>query len=746
MRSRTLSKLLFLPVMIFCLAIAHGQQLVRPADRVRDAKQRQLIFSPVATKAYIIPAASVAGVAVKREVTDFAAFEVNNMVQQMAGAANGAMELTLPMPGGSTITLELVETNIYTPGYVTRINDGQLFTGSTAKHYQGIVKNKPNSVAAISILEGEIAGFFSKEDGNYVVGRTEKLFESQHAVNVVYKEAQLVNKLLAREAFSGSSPASPVNEGISLEAVTLTSKCVRVYIENDYDVYLWKGSIAAVQAYASGLFNQVQALFSNDGIKMALAGIQIFTTPTFYSGATDFGPVIQDFNKRPPNFPIHHDVGMAIIRRLLGIGSAPEAGQFKGLCSNNAGGKTVYVSNVGDYLNLPSYSKTVHAATRGIGHMLGSEYTRDCKWNGNNTPIDGCAKPFVVAGENLNCPPIPPIPSGGGTIMSFCNLTSVGVNFSLGFGPQPAARIRAYVEGASCLGTTCLEPCYPPLNPSTSNILSTSANISWTANGSALNYTYEYKKTTSTTWTTGGTITGTSATLTGLTSLTGYDWRVRTNCPGTNNSSSYVQAQFTTLNTANCATPTGAAATSNNSCGFSTIYWNPVPGALSYRLEYKIRGTTNWLVWETAYTNTVYTFLATTDLPGGFHDWRVAANCAGGMSPYATGIFRNYVCPESVSAKPVTGSEENNFNNSLSIFPQPASGTLNIHFRSASRAKEKIMIRLFDVHGRSVLEKPVAANYGNNNVQLDINRIPPALYILKLNINGKEVLRKVQVK
>ena len=74
------------------------------------------------------------------------------------------------------------------------------------------------------------------------------------------------------------------------------------------------------------------------------------------------------------------------------------------------------------------------------GHLLGSDHTHDCAWNGNNTKIDACGDfaGYTVTG----CPQtVPALPAGGGTIMSYCHLTTVGINFSLGFGPQPKAVI-----------------------------------------------------------------------------------------------------------------------------------------------------------------------------------------------------------------------------------------------------------------------------------------------------------------
>jgi hypothetical protein len=83
--------------------------------------------------------------------------------------------------------------------------------------------------------------------------------------------------------------------------------------------------------------------------------------------------------------------------------------------------------------------------THEMGHLMGSRHTHACVWNGNNTAIDGCA-----ATEG-NCPQ-PPIPAGGGTIMSYCHLQGVGINFNNGFGPQPTAAILNNIEAVgNCL-------------------------------------------------------------------------------------------------------------------------------------------------------------------------------------------------------------------------------------------------------------------------------------------------------
>ena len=100
------------------------------------------------------------------------------------------------------------------------------------------------------------------------------------------------------------------------------------------------------------------------------------------------------------------------------------------------------------YNNFPTYSWSVFVITHEFGHLFGSRHTHACVWNGNDTAIDGCA-----GNVEGNCP-LPGYPANGGTIMSYCHLQSVGINFNLGFGPQPGNVIRNSVNNASCL-----QPC-----------------------------------------------------------------------------------------------------------------------------------------------------------------------------------------------------------------------------------------------------------------------------------------------
>jgi hypothetical protein len=85
--------------------------------------------------------------------------------------------------------------------------------------------------------------------------------------------------------------------------------------------------------------------------------------------------------------------------------------------------------------------------THEMGHLMGSNHTHSCVWNGNNTAIDGCAATEGSCARPGN-------PSNGGTIMSYCHLQGVGINFNNGFGPQPSAVILNKIANAG----SCLDP------------------------------------------------------------------------------------------------------------------------------------------------------------------------------------------------------------------------------------------------------------------------------------------------
>lgn len=172
--------------------------------------------------------------------------------------------------------------------------------------------------------------------------------------------------------------------------------------------------------------------------------------------------------------------------------------------------------------------------------------------------------------------------------------------------------------------------CNNPSGLSSSSITSSSATLSWNAVSGAVSYKVDYKLSSDTSWTIiQSATTSTSVNLSGLNALTGYDWRVRTNCSSGN--SNYTQSAFTTLSS--CGDPSGLAAATTASA--ATLSWSAVSGALSYSVDYKLSSSGTWI----STSGTSSTSLSLTSLSAGRYDWRIQANCSSGSSGWVISDF-----------------------------------------------------------------------------------------------------------
>lgn len=170
-----------------------------------------------------------------------------------------------------------------------------------------------------------------------------------------------------------------------------------------------------------------------------------------------------------------------------------------------------------------------------------------------------------------------------------------------------------------------------------SAITNTTANVSWTALGGALNYDVDYKLNSSGTWINAATTTTSlSVALSGLTQGSLYDYRVRANCTGA--TGAYAQAQFTTTSPASCNAPAGLASSAITASS-ATVSWGAVSGAANYDVDYKLNSSGTWINAATATASTSVGLSGLT--ASSLYDWRVRANCTaiGLSSAYAQAQF-----------------------------------------------------------------------------------------------------------
>jgi trimeric autotransporter adhesin len=168
-------------------------------------------------------------------------------------------------------------------------------------------------------------------------------------------------------------------------------------------------------------------------------------------------------------------------------------------------------------------------------------------------------------------------------------------------------------------------------------ITNNDATLQWASATEAVSYDVDYKLNSTTTWTNAATATTSlSASVTGLSEGSLYDYRVRANCAAA--TGTYTTAQFTTTAPATCNAPATLTATNTTSTGTS-INWSATNGAASYDVEYKLSTDASWTIVATATTATTASISGLS--ASSVYDWRVKANCTavGLTSAFAQAQF-----------------------------------------------------------------------------------------------------------
>ncbi len=384
----------------------------------------------------------------------FQVFETGDEVMgEIIARAPEVLRLQVPAVDGRALVLELVKVNITTEDFrLLESQQQQPVATPAAVHYQGVVAGEPGSLVAFSFWDHELSGLISlPRRGNMSLGKLSSVgarSDTRH-LYVLYDDSEVFANLPFNCDVADTGVGYPINELREPDSRG-PNDCVRVYFEVDHDIFLEKGSTAAAYNYVMAIFNQAHILYSNASINLMVSEIFVWSTPSPYNGISSSAMLTQFQNVRTS---FNGNIGQLVSYRASG-GIAV----LSGLCHPITAARLSFASINSTYNNVPTYSFSVMVVAHELGHLLGSQHTHACVWNGNNTAIDGCAG-FVEG----SCS-VPSHPSGGGTIMSYCHISQVGINFSLGFGPQPSAVMRTRIGNAAC---TVPCPIIPPNPPDT---------------------------------------------------------------------------------------------------------------------------------------------------------------------------------------------------------------------------------------------------------------------------------------
>jgi hypothetical protein len=618
--------------------------------------------------------------------------------KELRSSQGSPVSLTMPWENGSSITLDLVPAKNFSDGFQVRAAS----TGEVANdvdkgvHYWGIVADNPASLVTISVFENEVIGMVEMDEDRFTIGLVPG---SQDKTHILFKDSDII-EARGFVCYTDDELHRIGEEASASDRAYNPDNCVRMYVETDYTLFQNKGSVANVTSYVTGVFSQVSALYTNESINLTLHELYVWDVADPYTGPSsiDYLNQFRDELNGVYNGDLAH---------LVGINGLGGVAYLDVLCNGFFG--VGYSSINSTYNNVPTYSWTIEVITHEIGHNLGSPHTHACVWNGNNTAIDGCGP---TAGYSVGC--YGPLPSNGGTIMSYCHLLgNIGINFNNGFGPQPGDLIRDKVYNAACLDVCGGGQCsYVNIN---SNNFETGFGI----------------------WTDGGT-----------------------DCIRTNNALYANSPTFSILLRDN--TNTSVMTTTNQNW---TSYDELTVDFSYYSVSFE-NGEDFWVQISTnggtSYT-TVGDFNAGTEFSNGVRKSGQVV-IAGPFTANTRIRFRADASADDdrvyIDDVVITGCQQPGFQgggsernfigldideqpaiSNFSAGPNPATDHINIQFDATSNLETTI--QLMDLAGKLVQQQVVTAIEGQNNMTIPVNELTNGMYLLSVRAGEESILIKV---
>ena len=327
---------------------------------------------------------------------------------------------------------------------------------------------------------------------------------------------------------------------------------------------------------------------------------------------------------------------------------------------------------------------------------------------------------------------------------------------------------QCYALSASA---TAVASCGTPTNTAASSITSSSVVISWTAVSGATSYNVQWKTAAATTWSQ-GTVTGTSASITGLTASTSYNARVQAVC-GTATSAFGTTITFSTSASANC-TSINAFESNNTSSAAKTISVNTnvqagitsttdldwfkfsnTSSARNIRIDltnlpadYDVRlyrgtstqvgisendGTANETIVFNTTTRTTY-YVRVNGFNGAFSTslcYTLRANISGSAFRL-DGSGEGDGESEELLLEPAVGL--------MNLYPNPSNDLVNLEYVSTTDGALSMVV--MDAMGRVVHMDNRAVSGGTNVLALPVDRMLPGIYFLQLtNGDQRETVR-----
>ena len=309
-------------------------------------------------------------------------------------------------------------------------------------HYRGHLGDDSNSRVYLSI-DGFNVSLQIYKGNRYWILRplNSKINKRVYKLSRHFKDA---NEFLSFQCNANSHEALGKVKHENYNPSSISDGSVSIYIEADYTMYeKFNNSIVETSNYITSVFEQVAHIYANEQIDIEIAGIKVWDTPDPYDVSSSDAALASFKSQLGSNFS-------GDLAHLISGNNSDHGGKafIDALCDKSIA--FGYSNFLGTYTSLSNFSFDVFVMAHELGHNFGSHHTHDCVWGPSNDKVLDTCTPSEENCDVLN--------EGVqvGTIMSYCHIDPIGVNFESGFGPEPGNLIREkYVACLAIDGISC---------------------------------------------------------------------------------------------------------------------------------------------------------------------------------------------------------------------------------------------------------------------------------------------------
>ena len=372
--------------------------------------------------------------------------------------------IDLPFFNNTSIKLDLESFNTYSNDFqLLRSTENGLIYDTYQPDIQSYrIKGEDGWTGSISFMKNYLIGVLKKNGEVYEIKYVndhiyvlfdvnESIAESNFSCQTNTVDIVLPNTNLSQQMQGGTEC---LEMGIEIDYYTFTQ-----FDENCYDAVEWSLALLA------GV-NEIYMSELNDIVTLQARYINVWEVVDNYDPYNDCGDMLDEMPNywtNPPFNDIYQETDLIhLFSRKNANGGIAWLGA---LCQGQPNGSFGFGVTTGlnttltyDYPDNTPYSYNLSYLGHEIGHNFGAPHTHNCDWNADSSigfpggAIDACAD---VEGScsSPDDPPNETWQQSSGTIMSYCDLGSVGITLEFHTIVESQALIPG-VNSANCL-TTC---------------------------------------------------------------------------------------------------------------------------------------------------------------------------------------------------------------------------------------------------------------------------------------------------